>query len=108
MNPDLDAILSADEEARARIEAAERTARARLEAARNDRERRREERRAGAARAVDDEVRRILDEADRLVVERRQRRATYLAERQAAAEGLLTRAAERYVEIVRTGRRGAS
>lgn len=108
MNPDLDSILSADEEARARLEASTAAAHARLEAARSERERRREERRAAYARAVDEEVQHILAEADRAVEERQRRRAAYLAERRAAADGLLTRAVECYVGVVRTGSRGGS
>lgn len=107
MDPELDSILSADEESRARLEQAETAARLRLEAARADRERRRQERHAAALGALEDEVARVLDQANQEVAERRRRRTLYLDTRRMAAEKAFSRAVDTYVRIVREGPTGA-
>lgn len=103
MNTELEAILQADEEARARLESFEGQAAARIEEARRQAERRRAEQREAARRALEAEVQRILTEADREAGDRRARRASYLVEKEAHAQALLSRAAELYAKILGEG-----
>ena len=103
MSTDLDSILDADEEGRARIEAFEKHAAARIEQARREAQERRAEARETARRALDAEVGTILAEADREAERRSERRASYLAEKEARAGAVLTRAAELYAKIVLEG-----
>jgi hypothetical protein len=107
MDPELDAILSADEESRARLQQAETAARLRLEAARVERDQRRRERYAAALHSLEDAVTSILEQADREIAERRHRRLLYMETRRLAAEKAFARAVETYVRIVREGAAGA-
>lgn len=107
MDPDLDAILSADEECRARLHQAEALARQRLEAAQAAREQRRQERHQAAVHSLEQEVERILAQADREIAERRRQRQLYLETRRMAAEKAFARAVDTYVRIVREGPGGA-
>jgi len=100
---DLEAIVDADGEGRARIEAAERAARARLDEERAAHERRRAERDERSRRRLDDELAAIRAEAEAAVVERRRRREAWIEQRRRAAEPLLARAAERWARIVLDG-----
>jgi hypothetical protein len=106
MNSDLDAIVSADEEARARIEAAATSAQARVQAALDERERCRRACCEALRNAVDDEERRIQEAADRAVADRQATRARYREARRRAAESALARAAEVYARIIADGPRG--
>jgi len=103
MDPELDAILSADEECRARLHQAEEAARLRLEAARAERAQRRRVRHEAAMRQLDEEVASILAQADRDIAERRRQRLLYLETRRLAAEKAFAGAVETYVRIVREG-----
>jgi hypothetical protein len=103
MSPELEAILSADEEGRARLASVEAAAQASIRAAVEARERQRQERYEALRQATDDEERRILEAADRAVADRRAIRARYRETRRRAAEGALARAAEVYAAIVTDG-----
>jgi len=103
MNPELDAILSVDEESRAQLEQAQKTAQVRLAAARDDRERRRQEKLAAAMRELEEEERRIIEQADQEVADRQRRRAGYLETRRLAAARRFAQAVDAYVRIVRDG-----
>lgn len=107
MHPELEAILSADEESRARLQQAQTAARLRLEAAGAERERRRRERHDAALRTLEEEVKSIIEQADRAIAERRRRRLLYLETRRLAAEKSFARAVEAYIRIVRQGPAGA-
>ena len=106
MSPDLEAIVGADEEARARVEAAQATAKARVQAAAEARERLRQERYEALRKATDDEERQIQDAAERAVADRREIRSRYRETRRLAAEGALAHAAEVYAQIVMNGPTG--
>ena len=103
MNSDLEAIVSADEEARARIEAARAGSQARVQAATAERERRRRERYEALRQAADAEERAINEAADLAVANRRASRASYLAARRLETESMLARAGELYARIIRSG-----
>ena len=103
MDDNLEAIVSADEEARARVDAARSAASAGIQEARDERARRRREREQALRNAVDDEEGRIDEETARSVAARQARRAQYLEARRQVAETVLARAAEVYVQIIRDG-----
>ena len=103
MNADLEAIIAADEEARARVEAARAAALAQVQAAIDERERQRREREEALLNVARDDEQRILEAADRAVAERKSSRARYLESRRQASEGALTRAAGVYARIIREG-----
>ena len=103
MNTDLEPILDADEEGRARAEAFERQATARLKEAKDEAERQRRQARETARRSLDEEVQRIASEAEHEAAQRRAQRTSYLAKKEARAETLLPRAAELYAGIVAEG-----
>ena len=103
MNSDLDAIVSADEEARIRIVRATGLAEARLEDGRAACARRERDRLEVLGAALAAEERRIAEDTDRAVADRQARRAKHLEARRLAAEGALARAAECFAEIVRNG-----
>jgi hypothetical protein len=103
MNTDLESILDADEEGRARIDAFVKQAAARIEQARREAEERRAQMRETARRALDADLEKILADADREAEQRGKRRAAYLAERQAHAQAVLSRAAEIYEKIILEG-----
>jgi hypothetical protein len=106
MNPDLEAIVAADEEARARVEAAEVAAQASVQAAADARERDKQERFDALRTATDDEERRIQEAADRAVADRQANRSWYRETRRRAAEGALAHAAEVFAVIVVKGPSG--
>jgi hypothetical protein len=103
MNRELESILEADDEARARIDAAAKQAAMRQEEAHRDAERRAAARKEAARRGLENEVQSILAQADREALERGMRRASHLAEKDACAESLLGRAADAYARIVAEG-----
>ena len=101
--PEPSMLLEADEDARARVDAADEAARARVEAARLARERRRADRLAELRLRLDAEVQAIRAEAEGAVAERRRRRASSLDARGRAAEAIVAHAAEVYARMVREG-----
>jgi hypothetical protein len=103
MNSDLEAIIAADEEARARVEAARAAFQGQVQAAVNERERRRQERYAALLTTAQDEELCIREAADRAVADRKSSRARYLEARRQATESTLARAAHAYVRIIRDG-----
>jgi vacuolar-type H+-ATPase subunit H len=106
MNPDLEAIVEADEEARARVDAAQATAQARVQAAAEARERHRQERYEALRKATDDEERQIQEAAERAVADRQAIRSRYRETRLLAAEGALAQAADLYAQILLDGPSG--
>ena len=107
MNPDLEDIVIADEEARARVEAARRAARERIAAARDEVARSEQERARAREAEVEKTLRSVVEEAERQAQERKLRREEYLAGVRSAAEGLLPAAAEAWARIVRDGPSGS-
>ncbi|MGE5277737.1 MAG: hypothetical protein ACM3SU_12130 [Acidobacteriota bacterium] len=103
MNDDLRALIEADEEARARIDAARAAAKSRLEEAAADVEKARTERRGAEQERLASEARAILDEAEREAARRRERRSAALAERRASAEPLVSTAADYWARVIREG-----
>jgi hypothetical protein len=103
VNPDLEALVAADEEARARVEAARAALQARVQEAENERIRRRQERYETFRKAAEAEEHRIKEEADRAVSDRQLARTRYLGARRRAAEGALANAADVYARIIREG-----
>jgi hypothetical protein len=103
MNADLEAIVAADEEARARVEAARTAAQAQVQAAIDERLRRRHEREEALLTAAKDEELRISEAADRAAAERKSSRARYLESRRQATESALADAALAYVRIILAG-----
>jgi hypothetical protein len=107
MNPDLEAILVADEEARARVEAARRSAHARTAAALEEVERSKQERARARQAEVEEMLRRIGEETERQAAERRRRREEYLAGVRLAAQERLASAADAWERLVRDGPAGS-
>jgi hypothetical protein len=98
MDPYLESIVAADEEARARVESARVAANARIGDAERVRDRRREER--ALSQAADDEEREINAAVESVVADRQSARRRYLeTSRQAAAEAL-PRAADLFAQII--------
>ena len=108
MTPDLEAIVAADEEARARVEAAQTAAQARVQAATEACERDRQERHQAFQKATDHEERRIQEAADRAVADRQANRLRYRETRRRAAEEALAHAARVYAQTVINGPSGTS
>jgi hypothetical protein len=103
VNPDLETLLSADEEARARVEAGPRGGAGRPGAAPPEEEGRRKDRARARQAALEREVRAIAEDAARRVEARRARRAEYVSTLTESAAGLLPAAVEAWVRIVRDG-----
>jgi hypothetical protein len=108
MNADLDAIISADEEARARLASAQAAAQAKIEAAAAERDRQRQARYEALRKATDADERQIQQAADRAVADRQAIRSQYRDTRRRAAEGALMKAAEMYARILVNGPPGIS
>jgi hypothetical protein len=102
MHPDLEAIVSADEEARARVEAADRDAKSRVDAVRAEVSAAREARRQALDDALAREVAAIVTEAEREAAAIGDRRAAY-GDGGSDATQLIDRAVDLYVRIVRDG-----
>ena len=100
---DLDGLIAADEEARARVASAEREAKGVTDAARATAEERRREREERAGREREAEIARIGDEARSAASQRRERREAWRIERRRAAETLLPEAALLWARIVLEG-----
>ena len=73
MNPDLEDIVNADEDARARVEAAKRAARARIASVREEIARLRDERARAREAEVEKTMRSLADDAERLAQQRKRR-----------------------------------
>lgn len=103
MDDDLTAIVAADEEARAHLQAARTAAAVRVEQVRRDldadRAARLEALRSQAALAVAD----VEEQAQRMLDERKAARARSIETRRRAAEAALDSAAELYARIVMDG-----
>lgn len=95
--------MLADEDGRARLASLEAESASRLDAARQARERRRAEVAAARQQALLDEIAAIERETAAQVEARRARRATWLAERERAAEALVERGVAAWIRIVRGG-----
>lgn len=103
MNDDLRALIEADEEARARIDAARAAAKARAVEVGAELEKARTDRRDVEQARLASEVRAILNEAEREAAARRERRTSALAERRRSGEPLLSAAAAYWVRVIREG-----
>jgi hypothetical protein len=107
-NADLEMLVAADEEARARIEAAEASVRAELDGLRADAGRRRAAQEKALALKLAHDLDAIRAESDRAVEERRRHRAEFLERKKREAEALLAEAGEAYARIVREGPGGTT
>ena len=103
MDPLLEAIVAADEEARARVESARAAAATQLDEAERERNRIREERAEALRQAAEDEEQQIRLTSDRAVAERQLARRRYLEASRQAADAALSDAAAIFVQIVRDG-----
>jgi hypothetical protein len=101
VNPELDALVSADEDARVRLAAAEEAARAQVASVREALARERDERKRSLAEALERELEAIRETSARRLQERRIRREQYRAQRARAAESLLPVATDAFVRLVR-------
>lgn len=108
MTPELEAIVAADEEARARLEAARRSAEARVAAVRAEVARDRRERALARAAGLQENLAAIAAETDRQVDLRKSRRIEYLAGIKESARERLSEAAEAFERIVRDGPGGGA
>ena len=100
MHPDLEAIVAADEEGRARVHTAEERRDSTLAATRNECDAALVSRRAAAIAAVNDEVSAIEREGDARAAEARQRNEAYLRLLATAGEHAFDEAVEQYTRIV--------
>lgn len=103
MNSDLERLLAADEEGRARLEATRAGVRRAVDALQAELASDRAARRLALERELERELQAIRDDADAQVAERRRQRDEYDRKRRTEAEGLLPKAVERFVRIVRDG-----
>jgi hypothetical protein len=103
VNADLGLLVRADEEARARVDAACEDARRRLEAARSKRDAVLRERKADAEAGLTREIEAVREQGEKLVEERRRCREALVVARRAETEPLLEKAATAYAAILRNG-----
>ena len=103
MNADLETLVRADEEARARVDSAREDTRRLLAAARSRRDAVLRERKLQAEAELAREIEAIREEGARLVEERRRARAQVILARRAETEPLLERAAGAYAAILIEG-----
>jgi hypothetical protein len=101
--PELEALFSADEDGRARIETEGVRARTRLESLARSLDEEHARKRREQERALEEEIVAIRAEADREVARRVERRSAYREERRRQAEALLPRAAGAFAAILRDG-----
>jgi hypothetical protein len=106
MNADLEAIVVADEEARARVEAAKRSAQARIAGAREEIGRSKQEKTRAREAEAEETLHSIGEEAEKQAAGRLRRREEYLAGTRRAAQERLTSAAQAWARIVRDGPAG--
>jgi hypothetical protein len=104
MDADLETLVAADEDARARVDAAREAARARVAAAREDLRRRQEAQRVARQQATETAVAAIEQETTRTIAERRTARLKSAEIRRLEADARLAQAADLYAQIIRTGR----
>ena len=100
MHPDLEAVVAADEEGRARLATAEQRRDAALTAARNESEAAVAGRRAAALAMLNDEIGAIRRDGDARAAEARARNAEYLRLLAAAGEDAIEEAVGQYTRIV--------
>jgi hypothetical protein len=101
MDADLETLLAADEDARARVEAARASAAARMASARTD-ERQRRERGAEAAReSLARELARIDSDRETAIASRLRARRAYSDTRRTAASIALAEAADAFAAFIR-------
>lgn len=105
MNPELEALVSADEQARARVREARETARAALARVAEDLAAARQRRARELEAALESEIEAIRVDACCRVEERRKQRAERRKGHRQAAEALLPAAEDAFVRIL-TGRNG--
>lgn len=103
MNPDLEMLLSADEEARARVETARRSAHELVDRAREEADRLKRKRARERDAALDREVLSIAEDTSRRVEERRRRRRQYVAGLSESSAERQPAAVDAWVRIVRDG-----
>ena len=101
MDADLDALLAADEDARARVEAARASAAARIAAATTEERQRREQHEEAARQALARELQRIESETNRAIDDRRGARRAYSDTRRAAAAPAIAEAADAFAALIR-------
>jgi hypothetical protein len=106
VTPELEPLLSADEEGRVRIEAARASARARLDSLAQDLDHEHARKRKERERTLEEEISAIRAGADREVARRTESRAAYREERHRRAEVLLPQAAGVFAAILRDGPSG--
>ena len=100
MHPDLERIVSADEEARARVALAEQRQNVELTAARNERDAAIDARRNEARDALEHELRAIFDDGERRAGELQRQQMQYLTALAEAGERKFDAAVELYLRIV--------
>ena len=103
MNPDLEIVLSADEEAVARVDAARRSSEERLTNARDEADRRRQDKARARQAELDRELASIAEDTARRVQQRQLRRRKFVSGLSEAAARLLPSAVDAWVRIVRDG-----
>jgi DNA anti-recombination protein RmuC len=100
MHPDLERIVSADEEARTRVALAEQRHDVELTAARSERDAAIDARRKEAGDALEHELRAIFEDGDRRAGELQRQQMQYLAALTGAGERKFEEAVELYLRIV--------
>ena len=101
MNADLDAMLAADEDARARVETARAAAAARIASARDDEQRRRAQEAEATRQALARELERVEAESQDAIDARQRARCAYSDTRRAAARVALAEAADAFAAVIR-------
>lgn len=101
MEPALEQLVTADEEARARVSFAEKLAERNVAAARAERRRADENQKSAALKALEDELAAIRAAAEQEIATASQSHDAYLETLRAAGERQLDQAANVYASIVR-------
>jgi hypothetical protein len=100
MHPDLEVLVSLDEQLQARLRSIEHDLRERLETLRGEAARRHESERAARGQALEHEVQAIVEEADADLARRRSQRRAHLEAKEAAAAVRFERAVELYLNVL--------
>lgn len=100
MHPDLERIVSADEEARARVALAEQRQDAELTAARSELDAAMDARRKEASDALEHELRAIVEDGERRAGDLQRQQTRYLTALAEAGERKFEEAVELYLRIV--------
>jgi hypothetical protein len=103
VNPDLELLVCADEEARARVDTAREDARRRIETARSKCDAVLRERKAEDEAGLTREIEALAEEGGKLVEDRRRGREALVLARRAETEPLLEKAATAYAALLRDG-----